>query len=285
MRRVRRPLIALVALFTAAITIDRIGVEHGSDAIASPVYALAALAVILPLSLPSVRRARPWLFAGATFVAYVGTIAVTGWSRLLAGAVLGTELAFLAVATRIGHLLATTLDDLDDTLGAIAFGDTEVLDIESPQAAETIHAELTRSRRHDRPLALTVIAPTEEGLTAATEAAAIEVDRAVRRRYVYGRLARAVGGRLRRTDLLFEHRASGKLFVLSPETDEDGTHLLRKRITEAAIAAGIESEAGVACFPGDAIGLETLVEVAESDLAARSTPIPHLRAVQQSGTA
>lgn len=285
MTRVRRPLIALVALFTAAITIDRVGVDHGADAVASPVYALAALAVILPLSLPAVRRARPWLFTGITFATYVGLVALGGWSRLTAGAVLGTELAFLLVATRIGHLLAATLDDLDDTLGAIAFGDTAVLDIESPEAAETIHAELTRSRRHDRPLALTVLSPTESGMESAAEAAAIAVDRAVRRRYVYGRLARAVGSRLRRTDLLFEHRASGKLFVLSPETDEDGTRLLRKRLTEAAVAAGIESQAGVACFPGDAIGFETLVEIAESDLDAQRRPVAHLRAVQDRGTA
>ena len=48
MTQLRRPLLALVALFTAAITIDRIGVDRGSEAIGSMVYVLAALSVAAP---------------------------------------------------------------------------------------------------------------------------------------------------------------------------------------------------------------------------------------------
>jgi hypothetical protein len=193
--------------------------------------------------------------------------------------VIATEVVFLVLAVRLGHHLARTLARFDDTLGVIVFGDTRARDIESSEAADLIHDEIARSRRHGRPLSLTVLCPVPASVHTAVDNAAVEVDRAVRRRYVYGKLARAVGEQLRRSDLLFEHRASGRLFVLSPETDPDGTALLVKRVSEAAAIAGIPADTGSASFPGDAIAFESLVEAAEADLAAYLEPAPHLRAV------
>lgn len=279
MTQLRRPLLALVALFTAAITIDRIGVERGTEAISSIVYGLAALAVAAPLAVASLRRTRPWMAATVALSAY-GTLVVTSTSfRDRSIYVIATEMVFLLLAVRLGHHLARTLARFDDTLGVIVFGDTRTRDIESPEAAQTIHDEIARSRRHGRPVSLTVLTPIATAVETAVDNAAIEVDRAVRRRYVYGKLARAVGEQLRRSDLLFEHRASGRLFVLSPETDPDGIRLLVKRVTEATAIAGIPADAGSASFPDDAIAFESLVEAAEADLASRLDGAPHLRAV------
>lgn len=279
MTQLRRPLLALVALFTAAITIDRVGMGRGSEAISSATYALAAIAVAAPLAISALRRTRPWLAGLVALSAYATLLALSNDQRSVH--VLATEVAFLVVAVRLGHQLGRTLARLDDTLGVILFGDARTRDIESPEAAEAIHDEIARSRRHGRPLSLTVLSPAPASLEAAVSNAAVEADRAVRRRYVYGKLARAVGAQLRRSDLLFEHRPSGKLFVLSPETDPDGTALLGKRVTEAAAMAGIPTDTGSASFPTDAIGFESLIDAAEADLAAHATPTIHLRAVGQ----
>ena len=67
--------------------------------------------------------------------------------------------------------------------------------------------------------------------------------------------------------------------MLSPETDQDGTTLLVKRVIEAAESAGVPTKAGTASFPDDAIAFESLVEVAEAALATRADTQPHLRAV------
>ena len=277
-----RPLLALVALFTAAITIDRIGVERGTEAIS-----VDRLRPRSPL-----RRGRPpGPGVAATHPAVDGghrrpfhlrnPPADVDPLRDRSIYVIATEMVFLLLAVRLGHHLARTLARFDDTLGVIVFGDARTRDIESPEAAQTIHDEIARSRRHGRPLSLTVLTPIPASIETAVDNAAIEVDRAVRRRYVYGKLARAVGEQLRRSNLLFEHRASGRLFVLSPETDPDGTTLLVKRMTEAAAIAGIPADAGSASFPDDAIAFESLVEAAESDLAAQLDRVPHLRAVAQ----
>lgn len=283
MTRLRRPLLALVALFTAAITIDRIAAGRGGETIASTTYAIAVLAVAAPLTLASLRHGRPRLATGIALAVYAIAL-LLGDPAGRDVHVLATEVAFLVVAVRLGHHIARTIAELDEMLGAIAFGESRSRDIESPEAAEAIHDEIARSRRHDRPLSVTLLAPAPATVDSAADNAAMEVDRAMRRRYVFGRLARAVGDQLRRSDLLFEHRASGRLIVLSPETDADGATLLVKRVTEAAAIAGVPAATGSASFPGDAIGFEALLAAAEADLASRAEERPHLHALRGTGT-
>jgi hypothetical protein len=281
--QLRRPLLALVALFTAAITIDRFGVGHGTGAISSATYALAGLAVAAPLTIGWLRRGHHWAASTVACSAYATLLLTTGTTGRSVY-VIATEVVFLVLAVRLGHHLARTVARFDETLGVIVFGDSRARDIESPESAETIHDEIARSRRHGRPLSLTVLSPATTALETAVDNAALEVDRAVRRRFVYGKLARTVAGQLRRSDLLFEHRASGRLFVISPETDPDGTALLVKRVVEATVGAGIPASAGSASFPNDAIAFESLVAAAEADLAHNLEAEPHLRSVAN-GTA
>ncbi len=282
MTGLRRPLIALVALFTAAITIDRVGIANGSGAIGSHVYLLAAVAVIAPLGLPTLRR-RLWLGAVLAAGAYLVLSALADGFAGARAHVVATEIAFIVLAARLGQMVSATMAGLDETLGAIAFGDTISADLESPEAAAEILNEMARSRRHDRPLTVTALAPTSEGLEEAIAFASIEVDRAMRRRYIFGKMARAVGDQLRRSDLLFEHRESGRLFVVSPETDEAGASLLVRRILDAVGRGGIESAAATASFPDDAVGFESLLATAEAGLDEALQP--RLRAVVEERSA
>ncbi len=280
--RLRRPLVGLVALFTLGITLDRVGVGHGADTIGTRAYVVAALAVMAALVLPRLRRARPFVLpalatAGCLVASTLSGSDVAGSGADVYAAI--AEISFVALAALLAGAVARALADLDDVLGAVAFGPSPAADIESPTAAGEIHAEMARSRRHGRPLSLTVLAPVAIGFEQVVAGAAAEVDRAIRERYVVGKLSRTVGDQLRRSDLLFEHRRSGRLFILSPETDQEGTELLVERVVEAAARAGIPMEAGTAAFPDQAVGFEGLVAQAEQDLATRRAPERHLRAV------
>jgi len=283
--QVRRPLIGTLALFIAAITFDRVGVEAGADAIAVHAYLIALVAVALPLTLPSVRRMSLWLLPATAAGALVGYSVLMGRGIFEPGSIhpATTELAFVGLAAWLGHQLATNLAGLEDLMTSAAFGESPALDLEDPVAANEIHTEIARGRRHGRPIAITVLAPTPEGLKAALDNVTLEIDHTVRTRFLFGSLARTVSGQLRRSDVLFEHRPSGRLIVLSPETDQDGTDLLVQRILTATAETGIETRAGTATFPDDGTGFETLVNHAEADIAQSSTPL--LRAVQQGDSA
>ncbi len=281
MTQVRRPIIAALALFMTAITLDRLGVGTGDVAIAGHAYVIALAGITLPLLTPGLRRGS----ALALPLAAAGSL--VGYSALFEAGFLGsrgvhlamTELTFVVLAAWLGRRVAAGLDGIDDLLATAAFGDSPALDLEGPTAANEIHTEIARGRRHDRPLAVTVLVPTTEGIEAALQGAAIEVDRSVRTRFLFGSLARTVASQLRRSDLLFEHRPSGRLIVLSPETDNEGTELLVRRILDAVDRTGIETRAGTAAFPADGIGFEALVSHAESELETETEP--HLRAVRQ----
>jgi len=285
--QVRRPIIAALALFTTAIALDRLGVGTGEDAIAGHAYFIALAAVIAPLLAPGVRRGTWWAMPVVT------TTALIGYSALFDVGFFGqsdvhlamTELTFVTLAAWLGRRVAIGLDRVDDLLAAAAFGDSPALDLEGPTAANEIHTEIARGRRHDRPLSVTVLTPTAEGLEAALTSASVEVDRSVRTRFLFGSLAKTIAGELRRSDLLFEHRPSGRLIVLSPETDTEGTELLVRRILDAAARTGIETQAGTASFPDDGVGFETLVSHAEAALTAETEAAPHLRAVDQADIA
>lgn len=282
MRHIRRPLIALLVLFAGAIVIDRAGLAAGRSAMASWVYLLAAAAVAAPLVVGGLRRAHPGVAAALFLVPYWiarlvldGSPTGPGFDPYLAA----TETAFLALAVLLARRLAGGLDEMDAAVTSVAFGESPAVPLDSPQATNEILSEMARSRRHDRPLSVTVLEPLPGDLEFAVARAAEEVQQALRRRFVYGRLARAIGDQLRRSDLLFEHHESGRFIVLSPETEADGTALLVQRVREAATRVGLDLRAGSASFPIDAFTFEQLVLEAERTLGTGATA-PSLRAVE-----
>lgn len=284
MTQVRRPLVGALALFTVAIALDRAGLGAGSDVVGTPAYVIAAIAILAPTMAGSLRRSS----IGVAVLTSVATLVAV--SAIMGGGVFGTvpihiaaiELVFVGLSGLLGHALGNGLDHMDALLTNVALGDSPAIDLEGPLAANEIHTEVARSRRHDRPLSVTVLSPTQRGRDRAFEQATVDLDRALRTRFMFGSLARTVSGVLRRSDLLFEHRPTGRLIVLSPETDADGNSLLVDRILAAISTTGIETLAGTASFPGDGIGFETLVERAEREMSEPSHQ-PVLRAVEHGG--
>ncbi len=285
MTHIRRPLLGLLALVAGAVTIDRLGLGHsGQSALAGWVYALTLGAVALALLLPSLRRARPWAVVTIALGAYVAVKAVipdSPGSGVFEIHLAAAEAALVGLAAFLAHRLATGLDGLDQALAAVGFGDYPALPLEGPQATNEILAEMARSRRHDRPLSVAVIEPRPESFAAAVELAGEEVQRALRTRYVRGRLARVIADHLRRSDLLFEDPGTGRFVILSPETSSEGAELLVGRIRQAAGLLDLEVRSASASFPEHAIAFEQLLAQAEQRLAGITPEIsaPALRTV------
>jgi hypothetical protein len=275
---------AALGLFTVAIALDRSGTTAGSDVVGTHAYFIAACAMVVPLTSRSMRHAAPWtpvVMASTTLLAY-SVVFGTGFFGPGSIHLAAVELAFVGLASALGHALGIAIEQSDDLLSLTTLGESPAIDLEGPLAANEIHTEVARSRRHDRPMSVTVLSPTERGLERALAQAGIELDRSIRTRFMFGSMARAVAGVLRRSDLLFEHRPTGRLIVLSPETDSAGTALLVERIMGAIEGTGIEAAAGTASFPQDGIGFEGLVELAERDLESK-THRAVLRAVENRG--
>ncbi len=271
MTAIRRPLIALLAVFVGAFAFDRLGMDTGRT-IETPAYLIAIAFVAAPLLARGLRRGTARTNALLALAMVLGFRCITGTLIADPYQVL-VESAFVALAAVLSHTVATGLDRLDQTLGAVAFGESPALPLDGHQAANEILGEMARSRRHSRPLSVTVLAPDPVTMEVAIDGAAEEVQRAVRARFVHGKIARKIADQLRRSDLLFEDPATGHFVVLSPETGADGTSLLVERIRSAAAADNLRFTAGHATFPDNALTFEQLVEKAQERM--ESAPESH----------
>ena len=266
MTHIRRPLIGLLALFTGALTLDRFGLgSDGGNAVSTTAYLVALGAVALPFGLRGLRTAA---MSRSVALALTGYIAVTmllgGGFDAVALYVHATETMFVVLAAGLAQRVAGGLDQIDQTLGSVIFGDPGALSLDSPQAATDILTEMARSRRHDRPLVVTVVAPRPASMELAVDRAAEEVQRAIRERYVTTRLTKEMAQQLRRSDLIFSDPSTGRFVVLSPETDADGAAFVVEWIRQASRAASVEVDAGTATFPDTGISFEALVAAAEA---------------------
>ena len=264
MTAIRRPLIALLAVFVGAVAFDRLGMSTGRT-IETPAYLLAVVFVAAPLLVRGLRRSTTRTNVLLSLAGLLGLRSLTGtlitdpYQALV-------ESAFVALAAALAHTAATGLERLDQTLGAVAFGESPALPLDGHTAANEILGEMARSRRHSRPLSVTVLAPDPVTMEAAIDAAAEDVQRAVRARFVHGKIAREIADQLRRSDLLFEDPATGHFVVVSPETGSDGATLLVERIRSAAAGDNVQFTSGHATFPDHALTFEQLVERAQTHM-------------------
>jgi hypothetical protein len=270
--QIRRPLLGLMTLFIGALAIDRFALNGAAErTIQTPAYLVALALVAAPLAIRGFRRMRLTAFlvmAGAGMLvlyAVVGRLTSDPYQALV-------EAAFVALSAALGHHLATALERLDQAINSVVFGDSPALPLDGRRAANEILGEMARSRRHARPLSVTVLAPDPSTLEVAIDRAAEEVQRAVRTRYVQSKVARTIADQLRRSDLLFEDSATGHFVVVSPETSSEGTMLLVERITRAVRPTNVRLSAGYATFPDEAVTFEQLVEAAQNHMGETSEP-------------
>jgi hypothetical protein len=273
MSQVQRPLISLIVLFSGAVTVDQIG----DPSLPAWVFLYAATAMAFIGSRGSARRARPQVLSIAVLVPYliIRTLVGIGGDIYL----VATEVVFVTLTSILTQRVGRGLRGLDDALASVAFGENPALPLDGPQAGNEILTEMARSRRHERPLSVTVLAPDPATFDVAVEHSSEEVQRTIRARYVRGKLGRLIAGQLRRSDVLFEDARTGRYLVLSPETGDDGAALLVERVQRAAGSAGLKLESGSASFPDQAVSFEQLVDVAERRLAGDTALPPKLRAV------
>ena len=266
MTAIRRPLTGLLALFVGALAIDRIALSGADErTIQTPAYALALMFVTVPLLIRGFRRIRSGTFLGMAGVTVLGLQVLSG--RLTADPYQAlVEAAFVTIAAALAHHLATALDKLDQAINSVVFGDSPALPLDGRKAANEILGEIARSRRHGRPMSVTVLAPDQASVEFAVDNAAEEVQRAVRTRYIHSKVAQVIADQLRRSDLLFEDPGTGHFIVLSPETRSEGTALLVDRINKAVRSTSVRLTSGHATFPDHALTFEQLVEFAQEHM-------------------
>jgi len=243
-------------------------------------YVLIVLAMILTIIVPQLRGASVFILLILWESIYVVLwLLISPQVNPLTFANLQVtivELILIATGVLIVHGLARHVNQLEDTIESIAFGEIPGRANLLEDATEAIKVELTRSRRYNHPLTVLVLEPDPETIQANLQRMFQEMKLNSARRYATARLCQIVNEASRRTDLVFRQTKNGRFVILCPETDPQTSTILANRIQSVARESlGLSVAWGVAAFPADALTFEELLLKAELNLLSPTThPLP-----------
>jgi GGDEF domain-containing protein len=132
---------------------------------------------------------------------------------------------------------------------------------------ERIHLEVSRSRRHGRPLTVLVIDP--EKVRSDSQPAYQILRRDLLQHFVDARMGQLISERARQTDMILRDK-DGKFIVVCAETEKENSYILAERIQNASqeiLNASLRW--GVADFPQEALTFEELVKRAKENISQK----------------
>jgi hypothetical protein len=261
-------LVLQLALF---YNFERLHIDQGVAVNIEPYsYALVMVAVLATLAVPAFSQAPVRTALAGWAVVYVAGHLILLPHVSLVGPdhvyTLFLELGMLILAVALATQVARALREFARAVEQLTIPDAERWVLEIRHAADTIRAEVNRSRRYQRPLSVLVVEPMLGTVCFTLERLFAEVQRGIARHYAIVNLARMLKITLRRTDVIaLEDRIRGRFIVLCPETTTDGATILSDRIeVYAQRELGFSVTCGTAIFPDDALTFEDVVRVAVS---------------------
>lgn len=189
-------------------------------------------------------------------------VQVNGTSTLQ---ILGIEFILIQVAVWMSCNLNSQMRAVETLMENLASATYTNRTLDLRQAAERIKVEMTRSRRHHRPLSVILIEP--EKITANEDQQAYKLMREdLLRHFAAARIGQIMTNEVRQTDLILR-APEGHFIVLCTETPRENSIVLAERLQEA-IQKGIGASVlwSVASFPDEALTFEELLNKAQSEL-------------------
>jgi len=181
--------------------------------------------------------------------------------------ILGIEFVLIEVAVWISYQLNAQLRQTESLMDSLASATYSNRTLDLRQAAERIEVEMTRSRRHHRPLSVLLFKP-EEVSSQDNQQAYKLMRQDLLRHFVAARIGQIMTNELRQTDLILR-TAEGYFIILCAETTKENSILLAERIEQAVTKAmGASATWSVASFPDEALTFEELLNKAKANLSS-----------------
>ncbi len=269
MSTLRRRVIVLLLWLIVGFNIERL--DLGSvDTIdlESVTYVVIAAVVLLPWF--SVFQKRSPLFVVALGWVALGTALAFDSSPKFGGVhtyLTMVEFMLVAGAAVLAHRAAAALEEFRRAVEIMTLRDKNDRLSSLNDAQETIHTQMSASRRMHRPLSVIVLEADARSLNMMIHRFVQELQRSMMQRYVLAVTARVLARHLRRTDLIIEDGKPGRLIVVAPETSQEKAELLGDRLVHLVQdRLGITARYGVAAFPERSLTFEDLLETAQQNL-------------------
>lgn len=272
MLRLNRYIIALVLWLSFLFNVERLDLNVGSSNIsniASSVYVVAAIMVLLGVLLPQWRRVPLWRVNLIAVVSFLVTVLVDQrpfWGDIQTFVTI-FELMAVVISATLGYLVGRLSADFVETVYGMMFVDLDGRVYGAAEAEPVIKREMQSSRRGNRPLSVMVLDAKVDSGKINLQETAREVQNILVKRQNMVALARLLPRALRRTDFVLHEVGDGRLVVVMPELRKEQTTTIVNRLTQVAQRRlGLSVKYGIASFPDNGVTFEELVYQAEQNL-------------------
>ncbi len=267
--------VAFIALF---IVFDRSGF-FGDSGLAATVLLTVVAAAVMMLTLPPASRVMLpgwlalWLVIYGLLRWLASRLAAQPW--LIPGQPIQamSEAGFVLMGAWLAYRMGHGVQVLETAVTRMTLGDQAGRVSTLEQAADNIGREFARSRRYGYPLTVVMLELDRDTVNANLNRAVLQLQRSSALRYVLGNLVGFIHDHLRRTDLILDPEAEGRLVLLTPDTDLKSAQQLAARIQAvAAERFHVRMNYGSATFPEDAVSFDELMDLARDRLVTQTLP-------------
>ncbi|MEX1157558.1 MAG: hypothetical protein WEC79_01355 [Thermomicrobiales bacterium] len=275
MHQLKVSLVGLVGVLAALFSIGRLDRAPFDLAITPAAVHLVTAAIVIAIVATRLSTRVPSgalvAFIAVTYVAARAFVIDSNavWSG--ASAVLTTaEVALSSMAVLLAVRVAQGMNEYVDSVANITLDDvSRVMTLDA--AHNDIAIEMSRARRHERPLTVTVLSFDPRAVHASLHQIVRDVQQRMMQRYIMSGLARVTAETTRRGDIVVQDPARNRVIVLSPESSPGQLEALTLRLQQTAYRTlGIPVRFGSAGFPHTALTFDDLVAHASGDAEADS---------------
>lgn len=272
MTHLRKSIVNLIACLAVFYNIERMDFGQNNVVnIATFVYVLATIAVLFTVR--SRRLARISTFAliatsiGAYLIVGLWMFRKHGFWHHANIYLMISEVTFLSILVWMAHGLTRSMCDFEEAVANITLAGVSRPPKLLEEGMKQVQDQMYLSRRYDRPLSVVVVECDPHSVEVMLNHAVRDVQQAMMSRYVASGMVRVLDGELRRTDLVLQHKESGRFVLVCPETDGISLSSLIDRIRTAATEnLGVSVSCGIASFPDGALTFDELLNKAEHQL-------------------
>lgn len=272
MLRLNRYILALVLWLSFLFNVERLDLNVGTSTIsniASPVYVVAAIMMLLGIALPQWKRVPLWHIVVIALLSFGAALLIDQrplWGDIQTFVTL-FELMAVLISALLGYQVGRLSADFVETVHAMMFSDLDGRVYGADEAEPVIKREMQSARRANRPLSVMVLDAKDGGGRINLQQTAREIQQVIVKRQSMVALARLLPRTLRRTDFVLHEVDDGRLVVVMPELHKDQTDTIIARLTQVAQRRlGLTVQYGVASFPDNGVTFEELVYQAEQNL-------------------
>lgn len=265
MRKLRFALVILIFGMSFFFNIERLDFgEKNIINIASFVYVLGFLAIVLTVAIPQVQQIKRSTAMVLWSIVYL-LVKIFLFSRPVIGGVYTylsiTELAMLLALVWMAYQVTGATQDFENTVEKITIGHGGAHVRQLSEAGDDIQREMFRSRHYRRPLGVISVQPNLDGTNPDAHRIIREAQEKMVDSYIINNVANTLQKFLRPTDVILEDRESGRFYILCPETPENDLKVLLEYVEDVtAEELGVGAKCGFATFPDEAVVFDDLLQ-------------------------